>query len=403
MVKKSVIDYIRGLLQKGYDISTIRNTMLKYGYQNKDIDEAVRELYNPTIRHEIHFSKTAFIGIFLIAISVIGISMFFYLSPPKAPAKLLDLTLEPIKTEANAGESISFIQQLANKGSSNRFDVVVRQEILDPRTFEVITFKSETRAIETFTTTSTQMVIPKDTKPGNYILRVIVEYDGNREPATLPIKVTSSKKESCLDVIKNQNEAEIDCGGVCKPCGRETISCNDNNPCTQDTEDNGKCFNNPITPCCGNGICETGEACAADCPKKETSPAITPETLEGIKDLARSDPGKASQLCNELEVPDIKDTCISNIGEVQENKEYCSSIASQKIKDSCYSNIAKSTDDKSLCTEISGDGIRDSCYANFFVPPNKDYSVCEFVTNKELRASCNTLRQLDELHKGIQQ
>src|SRR3989344_7299832 len=112
MVKKSVIEYIRGLLQKGYDISTIRNTMLKYGYQNTDIDGALREIYNPTIRHEIHFSKTAFIGIFLIAISVIGISMFFYLSPPKAPSKLLDLSLEPVKTEANAGESISLIQQL---------------------------------------------------------------------------------------------------------------------------------------------------------------------------------------------------------------------------------------------------------------------------------------------------
>ena len=62
------------------------------------------------------------------------------MSPPKAPAKLLDLTLEPIKTEVNAGEGISFIQQLANKGSSSRFDVAVRQEILDPRTLEVIAF-----------------------------------------------------------------------------------------------------------------------------------------------------------------------------------------------------------------------------------------------------------------------
>ena len=403
MARKRVVEYIRGLLQKGYDISTIKNTMVKYGYTEKDINEAINDVYNPTVRHEIHLGKTTLAAIFMIIISVAGIASFFYFSPPKAPAKLLDLSLEPIKTEVTAGESISFIQELSNKGSSSRFDVVVRQEIVDPKTFEVVTFKSETRAIETFTTTPTQIIIPEDTPAGSYILRVIVEYDGAKAPATLPIKVIQTKKESCFDGIKNQDEAEIDCGGICKECNEVVIDCNDNNPCTEDIEENGKCLNERIVPCCGNEICETGEGCETDCPKKDTTVEANPETLDGIKDLARTDPEKAAQLCGELEVPDIKDTCLSNIGEVQKSMEYCETISSTKIKDSCRSNIAKSIGDKTLCSEIKGDGIRDSCYANFFVPPNKDYSVCELITNKDLRASCHSLRQLDELHKGIQQ
>src|SRR3989338_8537477 len=123
MVKKSVIEYIRGLLQKGYDVSTIRNTMLKYGYSNKDIDEAVNEIYNPTIRHEIHLGKTTLLAIIFIVLSVTGTISFFYYSPPQAPAKLLDLSLKPVKTSVEAGQSISFIQELSNQGSSKRFDV----------------------------------------------------------------------------------------------------------------------------------------------------------------------------------------------------------------------------------------------------------------------------------------
>lgn len=36
-------------------------------------------------------------------------------------------------------------------------------------------------------------------------------------------EVTEEKQPSCFDNIKNQNEIEIDCGGTCKPCQKETI------------------------------------------------------------------------------------------------------------------------------------------------------------------------------------
>ena len=98
MVRQKVIDYIRSMLQKGYDISAIRNAMLKYGYTNKDIDDAVNLVYNPTIRHEIHLSPTTIFAIIFIVISISAIAVFFYYSPAKAPAQILDLKLEPVKT-----------------------------------------------------------------------------------------------------------------------------------------------------------------------------------------------------------------------------------------------------------------------------------------------------------------
>lgn len=375
MVRKKVVDYIRGLLQRGYDISTIRNTMLKYGYTNKDIDSAVNEIYHPTIRHEIHLSKTTIIFILFIFASLVGLALFFYY-PSKQSTKLLDLNLEPIVTSVAAGDYVVFLKELSNLGSAKRYDVVIKQEIIEQNTNKAITQKIETRAIETFGSTQTRILVPQDTKPGNYILRATVDYDNKRAVATLPIKIVESSKAE----------------------ETQPIECDDNNHCTIDVVENNICVNKPITPCCGNNVCEENEESCADCKKTSLPALISTETLEEIKELARIEPSKALQQCNTIEVPNLKDTCIANIGEVQRNKIYCSQIINVIIRDSCYSNIAKSLNDNTLCEEISTDGRKDSCYMTF-VLDNKDYSICEKIINKQIRQSCESLRQLDELNK----
>ena len=400
MVKKSLIDYVKSQLQKGYDNSTIRNVMLKYGYSNKEINDAINEIYHPTIRHEIHLSHTTVLVIVFIFASLLGIASFFYYSSPKAPAKLLDLNLEPITTTAAPGENIVFLKELSNLGSSKRYDVVVKQEIIDQKTNKIIIQKIETRAIETFGSTQTKILLPQDTKAGDYTLRVTVEYDNKKAIATLPIKVVGfakKGKETCFDGTKNQNEEGIDCGGVCNPCEKQSLECEDNNPCTNDVIENDLCVNKPIVPCCGNNICEEEEkeSCPADCPKQEHA-LVSTETLESIKELAKTNPSKALQQCNKFDVPDSKDTCIANIGEVQRNRNYCDQINNARIKNLCYLNIATAVNDSSLCEEISINGSKDSCYMAF-VLDNKDYSVCSKITNKNLMQSCESLKQLNEL------
>lgn len=371
MVQKSLIDYVSGLLKKGYNADSIRNVLIKHGYTNKDVDDAISAAYHPTIRHEIHLSAaTMFVVIFVFA-SLIGTVYFFYYSPSKT-TKLLDLNLEPVTTSVEPGGNVVFLKELSNLGSSKRYDVVIRQEIIDSKTSKVITQKVETRAIETFGSTTTNMLVPKDTGAGDYILRVIVEYENKKAVATLPVKVRMPKagmaainesSESCFDGIKNQNEKEIDCGGVCKLCE------------TQAKDENEKPEQHPIHP---------------------PYPAST-ETLDSIKELAKTNTGSAQQKCNGIEVPDLKDACISSIGEVQKNKNYCAKIINPRIKDLCYSEIAKLLNDNSLCEAISIDSRKDSCYMTF-VLDNKDYSVCNKITNSNLRQSCESLRQLSELN-----
>ena len=383
MAEKRLIGYIKNLLQQGYDISTIRNSLVKYGYSFKEIDDAISSIYKPTIRHEIHLSHTTVLVILFVFVSLIGTASFFYYSTSKTktPTKLLDLNLEPITTTIVPGENIIFLKELSNLGSSKRYDVVIKQEIIEPKTSRVITQKIETRAIETFGSTQTRIFVPEDTKFGDYILRAIVEYDNKKAIATLPVKIVEFKANKTKEKF-------------------EGIECNDDNPCTNDLIENNVCVFKPITPCCGNNICEVQEqeSCIADCKKPTINTLISTETLDEIKETAKIDPSKALQQCNKIEVPDLKDTCISSIGDVQRNKNYCTKIINRRIKDLCYSNIAKSTNDYSLCAEISTDSRRDSCYMTFILD-NKDYSICDKLINKNMRDSCESLRQLNELNK----
>ncbi|MBI2101703.1 hypothetical protein HYT53_03745 [Candidatus Woesearchaeota archaeon] len=402
MAEKSLADYIKSMSQKGYDSSSIRNILLRYGYSQRDIDSAMGSATSHTIRHEIHLSHTTALVIIFLIVSAVGAVSLIYHSPSKTPSKLLDLNLEPVATTVEAGQNIVFLKELSNLGSSERYDVVIKQDLIDPLTSRIITQKIETRAIETFGSTQTRILVPKEAKPGDYILRAVVEYGDKKAIATLPVKIVSFAAETCFDGIKNQDESSADCGGACKPCETQAIECDDNNQCTNDVVENGACINKPIAPCCGNKVCEAEEqgSCSADCIKIE-QPAISSETLDDIKELARVDPAKALQQCMRQELPDYKDECISNIAEVQRSKGYCPQITSPRARDVCYLNIAKLANDNSICRDISTEGRRDSCYMTF-VLDNKDYSVCGSITNKQLRQSCESLRQLNDLNQASQ-
>ena len=398
MAKKSIAAYVNSMLQKGYNLSSIRNELLRSGYSNSEIDEAVRSSY---IRHEIHLSKTTIAVIAFIFASMIVVASFLYLGQRKSPGELLDLNLEPVATTIAPGHDVIFIKELSNLGSAQKYDVIIRQEIIDSKTNKVITQKIETRAIETFGSTQTKISTSDDTKPGNYILRVMVDYDNKKAVATLPVRIIgAAKQETCSDGIKNQNEEGIDCGGICKPCEQKAVQCDDFNSCTDDIAENGACIHNQITPCCGNNICEDKEQeTCSDCKKREiTLPSS--ETLDSVKELAKTNPNKALQECSKMEVPDIKDACISMIADALKSKAYCSQIINPRIKDLCLSNIAQLVNDNSICEEISAEARKDSCYSNFFIF-SKDYTVCPKISNKALRDSCEQLRQAEEYSKEV--
>jgi hypothetical protein len=359
MANKKLASYIHAQINKGFDAQTIKNYLLRHGYGAKDVDDAFSQIYSSEVRHVIHFSPTTLVGTAVIFISIVSIVSFFYFNSPKAPEQLLDLNLEAVQTTANAGSTVAFISEIDNLGSAKRYDVAVRYELINLGSSEVLTFKEETRAIETKGSKQITMDIPSGAAPGSYILRSIALYDDQRAVATLPVTIRVG--DAIPTEIVQQVPEELE-----RPAEEE--------PEQHKDEEEAK---------------ETSESA--------TSALTTYETLEEVEKIAPIDSKKAESMCRGLQLQTSRDLCFNKIGEVLGDVSYCQQINDERTTDVCLSNVAKINKDSSICEMINKDSRKDSCYMNFVID-DKDYSVCGKVTNQYLQQSCESLRQLSKLN-----
>jgi hypothetical protein len=373
---KKLASYIREQINKGYDINAIRSHLMKYGYSPDKIDEAVAELYKPAeVKHTIHLSPATMITLVSVFLGLVVLSaVFFFMVREGTPAQLMDVELEGITTTAKQGGTISFITKLTSVGAKKRYDVHLRHEVISQATKKILTFKEKTKAIETSATLHTSIKIPLDATPGDYILRTIATYNGEKAIATLPIKIEKSSgtittpeeppkqppeisEETCSDGIKNQDEEGIDCGGVCEPC----------------------------------------EEPEPDVGEIDVDKLSSFEALEKVRVLAKENPSKAVAYCPKFEFQTSRDLCYEYVGEGSLDKRYCEKIHDERTKDICYANIAIGLFDAELCEQIKAEKRRNTCYMNFVRGDKKDFSVCDKVTNQYLRQACNSLKQLSKL------
>ena len=363
MVNKKLVDYIQEQAKRGFDVQSIRGYLLRYGYSPADVDEAIRHISSPEIRHIIHFSPATLIGIAAIfVVMIVAVVVAFKFLPSKAPATLLDMNLESVKTTANSGEEITFISELDNLGSASRYDVNLRYELINTKTNEILTFKEETRAIETKGSKQVTIEIPPNAAIGEYVLRAIATYNGQRAVATLPVKIgeKASKEE---EVIEKPD------GTVVEEKPEEIV-----------------------------------EEPAEEAPQPEeeaagTSAINTFETLEKVGQIANQNKKEAERLCNGLELQTSRDLCFNKIAEVLGDRAYCSRINDvNRTMGICLSNIAKITGNSAVCEQITRDSMKDNCYMGFVTGGKNDFSVCDKVTNQYLRQSCESLKQLSKLN-----
>ena len=114
--------------------------------------------------------------------------------------------------------------------------------------------------------------------------------------------------DRCGDKVCSKNENYTSCSADCP-------NCDDNKVCTSDSFDLDKkaCVNNPITPCCGNGICEKDSedynSCEIDCANCDDNDTCTKDTFNFD-----------TQLCeHEISIP----CCGNNVCESNEDLFSC--------------------------------------------------------------------------------
>src|SRR3989338_279140 len=219
MANQAIVEWLRKNLQAGYDLGTLRNTLLHHGYRIEDIDAAVHAIYGvQEVKHTLHLSRTTTILVVAVVFSLLlSIGAAFYILTPKVPAQLLDVSLELFNPSVQSGQNLNFNVELTSMGSSQRYDVVLRYTLEKDGT--QVNFKEETVAVETSKSYKTFINVTSDLQPGDYTLRLVARYNGKVARASSVFKVVKQTAEaSCFDGIRNQDETDVDCGGQCQAC-----------------------------------------------------------------------------------------------------------------------------------------------------------------------------------------
>lgn len=367
MVQESLTEYINKLLKSGYDVGTIRTTLLRAGYSPTEINQSLTYLKKPTKQFHVNL-KTALIGISILIILIILILAGIKIFTPEQ--KTIEFRISPTEKQINPGQTLSFVTIFASN-IDKRENVQINYETANMQTNEILTTKQESLSIGKQTSITQQTPIPKSALPGKYALKATMTHKGKKSTKQFNFNIITKEEQAIPEAIDEKED-------ILNATGTEEKeeysiqcpeSCDDFNPCTIDYCDKGICRHTPITPCCGNGICEKGETafnCKEDCSKTFKTPQ---ELITQAATVAKTDPEAASTLCNQLVNPNDVELCFIEVAYAAGRSIICENIKTKTGEDSCYMNFAL-------------DG---------------DYSVCFKIKDSYLSKSCNSLKRSETI------
>jgi len=374
MAAPRLASYVQQQINAGYDMNTIRNYLIRNGYDSREIDTAIN--FAQGVKPAANIPWIPIIGIVAVLGLIIGVTMIFIGGDEEAPAQLLDLETSATASEYDAGDTINFNIELISMGKTKRYDVVLDFELINS-IGNILNSKRETMALETRASKPSQILIPEDASSGTYTVRTTATYNGEEALSFFTVKVQAEEvqeeEETTSPPIIITPEEPIDETPIELIEANCPLTCDDFDQCTADlcnAATNYQCVNQDIKPCCGNRQCDVGESydnCPSDCDFVQQT-ATTVSTVRDVID----------------EVTNLA----GNPGEAQ---LYCDGIEKASYKDSCFTTLAKETNTNSFCDPIVSESKRDNCYTNFAL--SGDYTVCDNIGNKYLKQSCVALSQ----------
>jgi len=382
MTNKALINYIKKQVKTGYSLTIIKDHLVKHGYNTKDVSSAIDEIYHPEVKHVVHHISKKTIIIVAILYSIIGLTglgIYFYVTTggPKT-TQLLDLRTSLLKDNIEPGNKVEFNIEIANLGKSKRYDVVLKHEIIGTDIYT-----QETIAVETSTSKTSFIQLPNDIPSARYSLKTTAFYDNKKAYSTFTFNIIRKGEEpvECIENWKCESWQPVECPIT----GKQTRTCKDLNDC-------GTVRYKPdiLKEC----AVESEEPITKTPESKEFEGLTIWEKLDIIKQRAKTNPSKAADDCNSLEIESHRDECYYNIAEVEHSISKCSRIISERTKDKCINNIAKLTSNNELCEQVVKQTRKDSCYMNFV--NNGDYTVCDKIDNSHLKEACEALRDMPE-------
>lgn len=354
MVDQRLVDYVKQQKAAGYSEQQIRQAMLQYGYDQASVDAAFSS----------GRPKLPVIPILIGVLVVLIITASIFLFSGKAePDIKMDITLRQIVTEAEPGRSFSFNVDII--GVSDYVDI--EYTLYGPDNQVVL---NDEESVSRNSLSS--IALPSDIRPGDYELFAEGEYEGRKSSDSLSFSVIEKNSPSKTEPEEPEEPEDepLDDPAPSRSC---PASCDDGDRCTRDecsASTDFRCEHNDITPCCGNGICESAEdssSCSLDCRKEEEPLQAGISVQDVVEEVKKKSSNPASAV------------------------SYCNGLSKEYHRDSCFNAAAEETKDSTMCERINSGTTRDNCYTNFAL--EGDYTVCEKLENKYLKASCESLKE----------
>jgi len=350
MVQQSLVEYIRRLLEQGYDSGTIRTTLLNAGYSPYDVDASLRATGSPGKKIG---GKPLIIAFVIILFASAGALLLLKLL--QAPPIELQVSVNLFSTEIAPGQEVVVNIDIRNP-SGRSVDGLIDFEVSGPG--GRVASKTEKFSVVSQASVPASIQLPPTIVPGAYTVFVKVSYKGKSEQASRGFSVVESVAQppaAPVEALKNEaeeaaRELQLTCPG----------GCDDLNFCTNDACVQGQCQNVPVTPCCGNAQCEQGESkssCVLDCSERPVDPA---DIEAKARDRAKSDLAGAVAICETLMQRSYVDGCLSVVAEASENKEPCTKVVNSDVRDGCFITFAYKND-FSVCSEIKNEYMKTSC------------------------------------------
>lgn len=344
MVQQNLVDYVKQLLQQGYNPETIRTTLLNAGYTPQDVQDAL------TAAGAKHVNTKMLLMIFG-GVLVIAIITLVTLKLLQAPPAELTFALTLFTQQAAPGQELTFTSDIENPSGTSTTGVIDYTITGPPgrvaSTTESFTVKEQTNL-------PTTIRLPKDLQPGTYTLTATLTYGQKQKTQTETFQVTEVTPstpgvpaETLVEQpVEQAKEAQLTC----------PATCDDLNFCTHDTCVQGQCVNTQILPCCGDRQCEEGEDCAIDC-KQNTPDQLVQQAVT----QASTNPNKATETCNTLGQQAYIDRCLDEVSRTGNTKQPCEGIVDDETRDACYIEFAYQND-YTVCEKITNPSTQNSCY-----------------------------------------
>jgi methionine-rich copper-binding protein CopC len=363
MVPQEVIAYVQRLRANGYAAQAIRQNLLASGYTSQEAEQALAAAFRPvssaSSRNWVPLAAGGGAG----AVVLVVLLLIFL---PSSPA--FTVTTRPNTVEARAGTTLTFADTFEFKSKLKSSEIALTHELVAPATGNLLFSHDEN--VPAGASATSKVDLPDDLQPGRYLLKTIAKGDGHTAETSFSFKVLPALPKTSAPNTPAPVIPITPTPGV--PASNESTaptqaSCNDFDPCTEDTVVDGKCAFNQLPVCCGDYICksdlgETTATCPRDCAAQPDAKS-TSDIVAEAEQTATKDGPRAQLLCGTLAQQSDADQCYDSVARISATSAGCLKITDGKTKDSCLLYFAINKDEFSVCYSIGDPNLQSSCFS----------------------------------------